>query len=158
VDRLESGADGYLVTPISPLVLRAQIRALLRRGTLVNRDEIAERQVLRLGSLTVDLLAKQASVGARSVEFSKREFALLRVLANHPHTPLSKEELLQMAWGDRRDITLNAVEVYIGYLRKRLRAVGASQCIETCRGQGYQLNAPMLSDDNRTSLPNGDTA
>jgi DNA-binding response OmpR family regulator len=149
---LKMGADGYIVKPISLLVLRAQIRAVLRRGEAANRGnpedcgELANRQVLHLGPLTVNLLAKQASVEGNGhfVEFSKREFALLRVLASHPRTPLSRQELLEAAWGDKRAATPNTVEVYIGYLRKRLRVLGVDQCIETCRGRGYQLNPPAL--------------
>jgi two-component system response regulator MprA len=160
VDGLNLGADGYLSTPISPLVLRAQIRSLLRRNESGNhrepggRDGETDRQVLHLGPLAVNIVAKQASLEGRFVEFSKREFALLRVLASHPHTPLSRQELLRMAWGDRNTTTPNTVEVYIGYLRKRLRVLGADQCIETRRGRGYQLNAPAASSHDRGTPPN----
>lgn len=141
VTGLDMGADRYLVKPISSLVLCAQVRALLRHDKLTNRGALATDQMLCVGQLVVNLTTRQVSLGGRSVDFSKRELALFRVLVEHSHAPLSRRELLRMVWGDTSAVTPNAVDVYIGYLRRRLRVLGVDKCIETCRGRGYQLNA-----------------
>jgi DNA-binding response OmpR family regulator len=138
-DGLDLGADGYLVKPFSFMVLVAQVRALLRRRE-AERGQSGPR--LRLGELMVDPATKQVSWADRPVELSPREFAVLHALASHPDTVLSKDELLRLAWGGEQAASRNAVEVYIGYLRRKLQAVGAGHLLRTARGHGYQLQAP----------------
>jgi DNA-binding response OmpR family regulator len=133
-DGLDLGADGYLVKPFSFVVLVAQLKAMLRR-----RDAALGRagQRLRLGELVVDPRDRTVSWGGRPVELSPREFAVLHALASHPDTVLSKDDLLRRVWGDEEAASRNAVEVYVGYLRRKLEAVGAGHVLRTVRGHGY---------------------
>jgi DNA-binding response OmpR family regulator len=137
-DGLDLGADGYLVKPFSFMVLVAQVRALLRRRE-AERGGPGRR--LRLGELVVDPVSKQVSWSGRPVELSPREFAVLYALASRPETVLSKDELLRLAWGGEQAASRNAVEVYVGYLRRKLQAVGAEHLLRTVRGHGYRVGA-----------------
>lgn len=131
-DGLDLGADGYLVKPFSFVVLVAQVRALLRRGAVEGSG-----QRLRLGELVVDRAARQVSMSGEPVSLSPREFAVLDVLASRAGSVVTKDELLRAVWGDEQAATRNAVEVYVGYLRRKLDAVGAGSIVRTVRGHGY---------------------
>ncbi|NMH98523.1 response regulator transcription factor [Pseudonocardia acidicola] len=137
-DGLDLGADGYLVKPFSFVVLVAQLRAMLRR-----RDAALGRtgQRVRLGSLVVDPAARTVTWDGRPVELSPREFALLHALATHPDTAVAKDELLRLVWGDEQAASRNVVEVYVGYLRRKLDAVGAGHVVRTVRGYGYLVGS-----------------
>ncbi|WP_232660489.1 response regulator transcription factor [Pseudonocardia sp. TRM90224] len=138
-DGLDLGADGYLVKPFAFVVLVAQLRALLRR-----RDAALGRtgQRVRLGSLVVDPVARSVSWKGESIELSPREFALLHTLASRPDTAVSKDDLLRMVWGDEQAASRNVVEVYVGYVRRKLEAVGAGHVLKTVRGFGYIVASP----------------
>ncbi|TCO58557.1 response regulator transcription factor [Actinocrispum wychmicini] len=131
-DGLDLGADGYLVKPFSFVVLVAQVRALLRRGAAEGSG-----QRLRLGDLVVDRATRQVSMSGEPVALSPREFAVLDVLASRAGSVVTKDELLRTVWGDEQAATRNAVEVYVGYLRRKLDAVGAGSIVRTVRGHGY---------------------
>ncbi|WP_237774453.1 response regulator transcription factor [Actinosynnema sp. ALI-1.44] len=131
-DGLDLGADGYLVKPFSFVVLVAQVRALLRRGSAEGSG-----QRLRLGELVVDRATRQVSMAGEPVSLSPREFAVLDVLASRAGSVVTKDELLRAVWGDEQAATRNAVEVYVGYLRRKLEAVGAGAIVRTVRGHGY---------------------
>jgi DNA-binding response OmpR family regulator len=133
-DGLDLGADGYLVKPFAFVVLVAQLRAMLRR-----RDAALGRsgQRVRLGSLIVDPTARLVSWDGEAVELSPREFALLHALACRPDTAVAKDELLRLVWGDENAASRNVVEVYVGYVRRKLGAVGAGHVLKTVRGYGY---------------------
>jgi DNA-binding response OmpR family regulator len=133
-DGLDLGADGYLVKPFAFVVLVAQLRALLRR-----RDVALGRtgHRIRLGQLVVDPVARAVSWNGETVELSPREFALLHALASRPDTAVAKDELLRLVWGDEKAASRNVVEVYVGYVRRKLDAVGAGQVLRTVRGYGY---------------------
>jgi DNA-binding response OmpR family regulator len=131
-DGLDLGADGYLVKPFSFVVLVAQLRALLRR-----RDGGRGERRLRLGPLVVDPVARAVSWEGRAVELSPREFALLHALAGRPDEAVTKDELLRLVWGDEQAASRNVVEVYVGYLRRKLDAAGAGDVVRTVRGHGY---------------------
>jgi DNA-binding response OmpR family regulator len=131
-DGLDLGADGYLVKPFSFVVLVAQVRALLRRGAAEGGG-----QRLRLGDLVVDRATRQVSMSGELVALSPREFAVLDVLASRAGSVVTKDELLRTVWGDEQAATRNAVEVYVGYLRRKLDAVGAGAIVRTVRGHGY---------------------
>ncbi|MBW0093524.1 MULTISPECIES: response regulator transcription factor [Pseudonocardia] len=137
-DGLDLGADGYLVKPFAFVVLVAQLKALLRR-----RDAALGRvgQRVRLGSLVVDPVARAVSFDGEPVELSPREFALLHALASRPDTVVAKDELLRIVWGDEGAASRNVVEVYVGYLRRKLDAVGAGQVLRTVRGFGYLVSS-----------------
>lgn len=137
-DGLDLGADGYLVKPFAFVVLVAQLKAILRR-----RDAALGRvgQRVRLGALVVDPVARAVSWDGEAVELSPREFALLHALASRPDTAVGKDELLRIVWGDADAASRNVVEVYVGYLRRKLEAVGAGQVLRTVRGFGYLVSS-----------------
>jgi DNA-binding response OmpR family regulator len=116
------------------VVLVAQLRAMLRRRD-VSLGRIGQR--IRLGSLVVDPVARAVSWNGETVELSPREFALLHALASRPDTAVAKDELLRLVWGDEKAASRNVVEVYVGYVRRKLDAVGAGNVLRTVRGYGY---------------------
>jgi len=135
-DGLDLGADGYLVKPFSFLVLVAQVRALLRR-----RDNASQQACLRVGALEIDRSNREVHWDGQPVTLSPREFGLLVALASHPESVVPKDDLLRMVWGEEQFVTRNVVEVYVGYLRRKLTAVGAGELVQTVRGQGYRVCA-----------------
>jgi DNA-binding response OmpR family regulator len=138
-DGLDLGADGYLVKPFSFVVLVAQVRALLRRGAA---DVSARR--LRVGDLVVDRATREVRWAGELVPLSPREYAVLNVLVGRAGSVVTKDELLRAVWGDEQAATRNAVEVYVGYLRRKLEAVGAGEVVHTVRGHGYLASTPEL--------------
>lgn len=138
-DGLDLGADGYLVKPFSFRVLVAQVRALLRRSTADS-----SRQTLRIGQLDVERAKRQVRWAGSPVPLSPREFAVLDVLVGRAGAVVTKDELLRAVWGDEQAATRNAVEVYVGYLRRKLEAAGAGDVLRTVRGHGYLVTTPEL--------------
>lgn len=100
-------------------------------------DSGPEETQLRAGEALLDLRTRRARVGERDIELSAREFALAEVLFRNPGLVLSREQLLSLVWGYDRDPGSNVVDVYVGYLRKKL----GDGVIETVRGMGYRLHA-----------------
>jgi two-component system OmpR family response regulator len=133
-DALDLGADDYLTKPFSFVVLVARLRSLVRRGAP------ARPVVLEIGDLTIDPARHTVTVAGEKVSLTPREFALLLFLMRHPEAVQSKREILDSVWDAHYDGDPNIVEVYVGYLRKKL-AAGATR-IETVRGVGYVLNVP----------------
>ncbi len=131
VKGLDLGADDYLAKPFAFEELLARIRANLRP-----RAE-AIPSVLRAGGISIDQLRREVSVDGRTFSLPAREFALLKAFVGHPSQVLSRQELLSMAWGMDFDPGTNLVDVYVGYLRRKL----GEPCIETVRGAGYRLRA-----------------
>jgi DNA-binding response OmpR family regulator len=131
-DGLDLGADGYLVKPFSFVVLVAQVRAMLRRSAATGAD-----RRLRLGELLIDRAAREVRFAGELVALSPREFAVLDALASRAGSVVTKDELLRTVWGDEQAATRNAVEVYVGYLRKKLELAGAGGIVRTVRGHGY---------------------
>lgn len=138
-DGLDLGADGYLVKPFSFVVLVAQVRAVLRRGV----GDGAERR-LQVGDLLVDRAMREVRWGGEVVPLSPREFAVLEVLVSRAGAVVTKDELLRTVWGDEQAATRNAVEVYVGYLRRKLDAAGAGGIVRTVRGHGYVASSKEL--------------
>ena len=128
-DGLDCGADDYLTKPFSYVVLLARLRALLRRG--------APRRptVLTAGDLTLDPAQRRVDLAGAAVGLTAREFALLEYLMRRAGEVVSKTELLDHVWEASVDTAPNAVEVYIGYLRRK---IGRDR-LETVRGAGYRL-------------------
>jgi DNA-binding response OmpR family regulator len=131
-DGLDLGADGYLVKPFSFVVLVAQVRAMLRRSASAGAD-----RRLKLGELLIDRGAREVRFAGELVALSPREFAVLDALASRAGSVVTKDELLRAVWGDEQAATRNAVEVYVGYLRRKLELAGAGGIVRTVRGHGY---------------------
>ncbi|NJP35294.1 response regulator transcription factor [Micromonospora thermarum] len=128
-DGLDCGADDYLTKPFSYVVLLARLRALLRRGA-------PERPtVLAVGDLRLDPARRRVTRDGAEVALTAREFALLDYLMRRPGQVVSKTELLDHVWDAGVDTAPNAVEVYVGYLRRKL----GRERLETVRGAGYRL-------------------
>lgn len=140
-DGLDLGADGYLVKPFSFVVLVAQVRAVLRRA-----GPDASRGALKLGALEVDRALRQVRWDGREVPLSPREFGLLEVLVGRSGTVVTKDELLRAVWGEEQAVTRNLVEVYVGYVRRKLDAVGAGSILRTVRGHGYLASDDQLDE------------
>ena len=131
---LEGGADDYVTKPFRFEELLAWVRARLRaQGT-----DAADTMLLEVGPIRLDLRTRRATVGDRQVELSAREFALTEAFLRHPGQVLSREQLLDRVWGYDFDPGSNVVEVYVGYLRRKLGA----DMIQTVRGMGYRLPTP----------------
>jgi DNA-binding response OmpR family regulator len=133
LDGFRSGADDYLSKPFAFEELLARLRAVARRGGGVT---------LKAGALALDLRARTATVGADALELPRREFDVLASLARHAGKVVSREQILDEAWGLERDVALNAVDVYVGYLRRRLGGYADAPTIETVRGAGFRLTKP----------------
>ncbi|MFB9929579.1 response regulator transcription factor [Amycolatopsis halotolerans] len=140
-DGLDLGADGYLVKPFSFVVLVAQVRAVLRRA-----GPDASRGALKLGALEVDRALRQVRWDGQEVPLSPREFGLLEVLVGRSGTVVTKDELLRAVWGEEQAVTRNLVEVYVGYVRRKLDAVGAGSILRTVRGHGYLASDDQLDE------------
>ena len=130
-DGLDCGADDYLTKPFSFVVLLARLRALLRRGV------VARPAVLGSGAVRLDPASREVFVAGEPVALTPREFVLLEYLLRNAGRVVSKEELLDHVWDAAADVAPNAVEVYVGYLRRKL---GADRLV-TVRGAGYRLSA-----------------
>ncbi len=130
---LDAGADDYLTKPFAFSELLARTRALLRRPALQTED------VLRLGELVLDGRRRVVRLGDRAVNLSSREFALLEYLLRHPGQVLTRTQIGEGVWGLDFENDSNVVDVYIGYLRRKLAIGGASPAIRTVRGVGYVL-------------------
>jgi len=133
-DALDLGADDYLTKPFSFLVLVARLRALLRRGA-------PERPaVLSAGDLTLDPVSHAVARGAVPIVLTPREFGLLEYLLRHKGEVVTKSEILDNVWDSAYDGPANVVEVYIGYLRRKLDTPFGRKSIHTLRGFGYRID------------------
>ncbi|MFG1609802.1 response regulator transcription factor [Actinoplanes sp. NPDC049265] len=132
-DALDLGADDYLIKPFSFVVLIAHLRALIRRGA-------PERPaVLAAGDLTLDPAERRVQRGGAPIAVTPREFALLEYLLRHRGEAVTKTALIENVWDAHFDGDPNIVEVYIGYLRKKIDHPFGRTAIETVRGAGYRL-------------------
>ncbi|MBU4555584.1 MAG: response regulator transcription factor [Actinobacteria bacterium] len=134
VSLLDFGADDYLVKPFAFAELSARIRANARHGQQSAR-------ILAAGDISLDTKSRIARRGESAVDLPSREFALLEYLMRHADQVLSRQQLLDAVWGFDFDTGSNVVDVYIGYLRRKLDRPGEPSCIETVRGAGYRVRA-----------------
>jgi DNA-binding response OmpR family regulator len=125
----EGGADDYVTKPFSFQELLARVRARLRD------TPTADATIVQAGDLVLDLRSRKLRVEGREVDLSAREFALAETLMRHPGQVLSREQLLSRVWGYDFDPGSNVVDVYVGYLRRKL----GDESIETVRGMGYRF-------------------
>lgn len=135
-EALDTGADDFLTKPFSFVVLVARLHALLRRST------DAKAQPMVVGDLVLDPLPRTCRRGDTPIELTTREYELLEALMRHPGSTVSKQELLEKVWGADFDGDPNVVEVYIGYLRRKIDRPFDRRDIETVRGMGYRMSVP----------------
>lgn len=132
-DGLDLGADDYLIKPFSYVVLVARIRALLRRGA-------PERPaVLSAGDLELDPASRQVRRGKSEITLTAREFTLLEYLLRNVDQVVSKSEILEHVWDSFENTDPNVVEVYVGYLRRKIDVPFGRNSLRTVRGAGYRL-------------------
>jgi two-component system, OmpR family, response regulator QseB len=131
VTGFEAGADDYLTKPFRFEELLLRIKARLRNS----ENHAGDEMVLKMGDVVLDLRSRKVKVGREIIDLPAREFTLAETFFRHPGQVLSREQLLDRVWGYDYDPGSNIVDVYVGYLRKKL----GSDLIETVRGMGYRL-------------------
>ncbi|HET9913741.1 MAG TPA: response regulator transcription factor [Anaerolineales bacterium] len=134
VEGLESGADDYLVKPFAPAELVARVHAMLRRV-----EARPENQKVTYADVTLDPSTREAKRGDMLMNLTVTEFNLLHLLLRHPRQVLERRQILNEVWGYDFGGGDNVLEIYIGYLRKKLEAEGQARLIHTVRGVGYAL-------------------
>ena len=133
---LDAGADDYLPKPFALEELLARMRALLRRTT---PDEQSDSAIMTFSDLTLDPVTREVHRGVRPISLTRTEFALLEMLIANPRRVLTRSRILEEVWGFDFPTSGNALEVYVGYLRRKTEAEGEPRLIHTVRGVGYVL-------------------
>ena len=130
---LQAGADDYLVKPFAIAELTARLQALLRR-----RGAEAPGPLV-VGDLVIDPRRHVATRSGRDLDLTRREYELLEAFARHGGQVLSRDQLLRQVWGYNFDVETNVVDVFVGYLRRKLEAEGEPRMLHTVRGIGWRL-------------------
>lgn len=135
---LDAGADDYLPKPFALEELLARLRALLRRAR--TEDEVSpDAEVLSFADLTLHPGTREVRRGERPISLTRTEFALLELLLSYPKHVLTRSRILEEVWGYDFPTSGNALEVYVGYLRRKTEAEDETRLIHTVRGVGYVL-------------------
>jgi two-component system, OmpR family, response regulator MprA len=135
VEGLDAGADDYLVKPFALAELLARVRALVRRQL----GDANGAGVIEFADVRVDLGEMTAHRGDRLLDLTRTEMLLLELFLRNPTRVLSREQILDRVWGVDARTSANGVEVYVGYLRRKLEAGGEPRLLQTIRGFGYSL-------------------
>jgi DNA-binding response OmpR family regulator len=130
---LQAGADDYLVKPFALAELTARLQALLRR-----RGDEAPGPIV-VGDLVIDPRLHLATRDGRDLQLTRREYELLEAFARHVGQVLSRDQLLRQVWGYNFDVETNVVDVFVGYVRRKLEAAGEPRMLHTVRGVGWRL-------------------
>ena len=133
IEGLSEGADDYLGKPFELDILTARAKALLRR------NEIRAPRELKAGDLRLDPGKRQAWRGEDALRLTSREFTIMELLMRSPGAVVSREDILEQAWGERDEPMSNTIDVLVGRLRRKLDLRGKASRIETLRGMGYRL-------------------
>jgi two-component system response regulator MprA len=133
---LDAGADDYLVKPFALEELLARLRALLRRAGA------GETDVLRFADLTLDTGTREVRRGGEPIELTRTEFSLLELFMRNPRQVLTRSIIFERVWGYDFGPGSNSLDVYVGYLRRKLEQYGGSRLVQTVRGVGYALREP----------------
>jgi two-component system response regulator MprA len=133
---LDAGADDYLVKPFATEELLARLRALLRRS--LPTDAAGTGPPLRYADLSLHPLTREVCRGTRAIRLTRTEFTILEVFLRHPRQVLTRRVLFDQVWG-YDGVLSNSLDVYIGYLRRKLEAEGEPRLLQTVRGVGYTL-------------------
>ncbi|MGV9412581.1 response regulator transcription factor [Nocardia sp. NPDC003693] len=133
---LDAGADDYLPKPFALEELLARLRALLRRTTVDNSEA---SEMMSFADLSLDPVTREVLRGDRQISLTRTEFSLLEMLMANPRRVLTRSRILEEVWGYDFPTSGNALEVYIGYLRRKTEAEGEPRLIHTVRGVGYVL-------------------
>jgi two-component system response regulator MprA len=136
VSGLDAGADDYLPKPFALEELLARLRALLRR---TGPEDGGDGAVMTFADLTLDPSTRDVQRGNRLISLTRTEFSLLEMLIANPRRVLTRSRILEEVWGFDFPTSGNALEVYVGYLRRKTEAEGESRLIHTVRGVGYVL-------------------
>ncbi|WP_419790449.1 response regulator transcription factor [Staphylococcus chromogenes] len=133
---LDNGADDYIVKPFEIEELLARMRALVRRYA---EESHSNTDIINIDGLIIDKHAFSVSFESQNIELTKTEFDLLLVLAENKNHVLQREQILDHVWGYESAVETNVVDVYIRYLRNKLKPIGKQKFIETVRGVGYVI-------------------
>lgn len=136
---LDAGADDYLTKPFALEELLARTRSLVRRAARPAAVETQQIEILKFEDLELDPATRDVTRGGRQISLTRTEFALLELLLRNPRKVLSRTTILEDVWGYDFPTSGNALEVYIGYLRRKTEADGEPRLIQTVRGVGYVL-------------------
>lgn len=132
---LKGGADDYMTKPFSFAELLARIEVRLKNTN--SSQQKRDKMQIQRGKMTLDLRTRKIGIGDREIELPAREFTMAEVFFRHPGQVMTRQQLLDLVWGYDYDPGSNIVDVYVGYLRKKL----GSEAIETVRGIGYRLGS-----------------
>jgi two-component system response regulator MprA len=143
---LDAGADDYITKPFAVAELRARLRALVRRSG-------GTGETLCYGDLSLDAVTREVTRGRRTLELTRTEFALLELFLRHPRQVLSRRLIVERVWGYDLGLQSNSLDVYIGYLRRKLELDGEPRMLCTVRGVGYALRLPRADHERPPSRP-----